>query len=131
MLESATARYFAALRQAASTRRPELELETELLGFNHADVGSVLAIKWFLPEDLTIPIRYHHAPGQDPFHKSLSSLIHLADHLAWSAGHPSTRGTPPPQLDVEVYEQVGVEARQVEDLLPEIREEFTTVHLPW
>ena len=29
----------------------------EAFGFSHADVGSVLAIKWFLPEDLTIAIR--------------------------------------------------------------------------
>lgn len=131
MLESSTESYLEALSQASATRRPELELETELLGFNHADVGSVLAIKWLLPEDLTIPIRYHHAPDQDPFHQSLSYLIHLADHLAWSAGNPSTRGTVPPQLDFEVYDQVGLDARTVEDLLPEIREEFATINLPW
>ena len=119
------------LAQAASTGRPELDVETEHFGFNHADVGSVLAIKWLLPEDLTIAIRYHHDPAQDPFHKSLSSLIHLADHLAWSAGNPSTQGTVPPQLDFDVYERVGVDAVQVEELLPQIREDFQLVQMPW
>jgi HD-like signal output (HDOD) protein len=124
-------RYADALAQAAASGRPELEVEGDVLGFNHADVGSVLAIKWFLPEDLTIAIRYHHAPGQDPFHQSLSSLIHLADHLAWSSGNSSTKGTTPPEFDLAVYDQVGVDARQIEDILPQIREDFELLKMPW
>jgi HD-like signal output (HDOD) protein len=124
LMENATERYAKVLAQAAQSGRLELEVETETLGFTHADVGSVLAIKWLLPEDLTIAIRYHHAPSQDPFHQSLSSLIHVADHLAWSSGNPSTKGTAPPRLDPDVYDRVGIDARQVEDLLPKIREEF-------
>ncbi len=131
LLENAADRYLPALEQAAASQRPELDVETEILGFNHADVGSVLAIKWLLPEDLTIAIRYHHAPARDPFHQSLSSLIHLADHLAWSHGNPSTRGTLPPQLDVSVYDQVGIEAQQLEDLLPKIGEDFAATQMPW
>lgn len=129
--ETVPDRYAEMLAQAASTGRPELEVESDVLGFTHADVGSVLAIKWLLPEDLTIAIRYHHSPGQDPFHQSLSSLIHLADHLAWSAGNGSTMGTTPPQLDLDVYDQVGVDARQVEDLLPQIREDYELLKMPW
>ena len=131
LLESATKRYLPVLEQAAKSGRHELQVETDLLGFNHADVGSVLAIKWFLPEDLTIAIRYHHSPSKDPFHKSLSSLIHLADHLAWSAGNPSTQGPLGPQLEPEVYQQVGLEPQQVEALLPQIKEDFDSTGLPW
>ena len=100
-------------------------------GFTHADVGSVLAIKWSLPEDLAIAIRYHHAPAKDPFHRSLSSLIHLADSLAWRANNPSTVGTPLPTLDHEVYSALGLEPTKVEELLPQIHEDFTASELPW
>ena len=131
LLEKLTSKYVQVLEQAAETGRTEMALENELIGFSHADVGSVLAIKWFLPEDLTIAIRYHHAPSKDPFHKSLSSLIHVADHLAWSAGKPSTQGTPSPEMDGEVYEQVGLDPEQVESLLPKINEEFEAIGLPW
>jgi len=91
----------------------------------------VLAIKWFLPEDLSIAIRYHHAPSKDPFHKSLSSLIHLADHLAWSAGTPSTQGTIAPVLEAGIYEQIGLERQRVEALLPQIKEDYAATGLPW
>lgn len=131
MLEKASQKYLAMLARSAQTHRAELDLEQEEFGFNHADVGSVLAIKWFLPEDLTIAIRYHHAPSRDPFHRSLSSLIHLADHLAWSAGSPSTLGTPQPPIEHEVYDQVGLDPQAVEELLPQMQEDFAGSEMPW
>ena len=103
----------------------------EEFGFTHADVGSVLAIKWSLPEDLAIAIRYHHAPHKDPFHRSLSSLIHLADSLAWQAGKPSTIGTAAPQVDRDVFATVGVDQEQLDALLPRIGEDFAASEMPW
>lgn len=131
LMEKACPRYLALLRKAAQGGRPETECESEDLGFTHADLGSVLAIKWFLPEDLAIAVRYHHAPSRDPFHRSLSSLIHLADHIAWSAGNPSTIGTPLPTLDHDVYDQVGLDPVRVEALLPQVQEDFAASEMPW
>lgn len=131
LLEKEHDRYMATLTEAKRSGRPEIAVETDRFGFTHADVGSVLAIRWFLPEDLTIAIRYHHAPTRDPFHQSLSSLIHLADHLAWSAGRPSTAGSKTPALDLGVYERVAVTADQVEALLPHIEKEFEATGLPF
>ena len=117
--------------QVAATGQAEVDVETELLGFNHADIGSVLAIKWFLPEDLTIAIRYHHTPAKDPFHKSLSSLIHLADHVAWNAGNPSGSAPQRPELDMAVYDDVGLVPDKLEELLPQIQEAFSGTEMPW
>ena len=131
LMEKAEDRYGKALRKSVEQGRPEVEVELEELGFTHADVGSVLAIKWSLPEDLDIAIRYHHAPGRDPYHRSLSSLIHLADQLAWRAQTPSTVGTTPAPLDHDVYEAVGLSPEQVEELLPQIHQQFSDSELPW
>ncbi|MCA8950027.1 MAG: HDOD domain-containing protein [Planctomycetes bacterium] len=131
LMERMAPRYLAMLRKAVGAGRPELEVEHEEFGFTHADVGSVLAIKWFLPEDLAIAIRYHHHPTDDPFHRSLSSLIHLADQLAWGAGKPSTIGTVPAGLDHEVYDQIGLTPDGVEALLPQIEEDFRASEMPW
>jgi hypothetical protein len=90
-----------------------------------------LAVKWFMPEDLMVGVGYHHAPIRDPFRQLLSSLAHLADHLVRSAGDPSTAGAPPPRLDFEVYDQVGLEAQQVKELLPQIREDCVGTELAW
>lgn len=131
LMEKAAPRYLAMLRKSVQDKRPELEVEREDLGFTHADIGSVLAVKWSLPEDLAIAIRYHHAPSKDPFHRSLSSLIHLADHLAWRGGKPSTVGTPMASLDPAVFGAVGLDAAAVEALQPQILEDFAASELPW
>ncbi len=131
LLERACPKYLACLRKAAQSGRPQHEVEMEEFGFTHADVGSVLAIKWSLPEDLAIAIRYHHAPHKDPFHRSLSSLIHLADSLAWQAGKPSTIGTAAPHVDRDVFATVGVDQEQLDALLPRIGEDFAASEMPW
>jgi putative nucleotidyltransferase with HDIG domain len=131
LYEKVPDRYAQVLAQAARTGRPEVEVEREALGFGHAEAGSVLAIKWSLPEDLAIAIRYHHAPGRDTYHRSLSHLIHLADHLAWSASFPSTRVPRSPLLDHAVYEGIGIDPLRVEELLPQIHEDFEATGLPW
>ncbi|MFK7741299.1 MAG: HDOD domain-containing protein [Planctomycetota bacterium] len=131
LMEKAAPRYLATLRKAVQQKRPEMDVEIEEFGFTHADVGSVLAIKWSLPEDLAIAIRYHHAPARDPFHRSLSSLIHLADQLAWRAQVPSTVGPPVAPLDHDVYDQIGLTPEQVEELLPQIQDDYGGSELPW
>jgi HD-like signal output (HDOD) protein len=131
LMEKAAPRYLAMLRRAVQQGRPESEIELEDFGFTHADVGSVLAIKWSLPEDLAIAIRYHHQPAKDPFHRSLSSLIHLADHLAWRGNTPSTVGTPICTLDHDVFAWTGLDPTAVEALLPQIHEDFRACELPW
>ena len=119
--------FLKALEASARQGVPFSQAEEEVLGFTHSDVGSVLAIKWFLPEDLTIAVRYHHNPAKDPFSKSLASLIHLADWLAWKEGKISAPKVPPPQLEEEVYEKLGLEPEQLEDLAEKVRQEFQKV----
>jgi len=131
LMEKSAPKYLAMLRKSVQQGRSEFEVELEDFGFTHADVGSVLAIKWSLPEDLAIAIRYHHAPARDPFHRSLSSLIHLADQLAWRAQMPSTIGTSVAPVDHDVYDQVGLSPEQIEELLPQIHDDFAASEMPW
>lgn len=124
LYENAPEAFQGALSMAIQKGIPATQAEEEILGFKHSDVGSVLAIKWFLPEDLTIAIRYHHTPHKDPFHKSLSSLIHLADWIAWQEGKHSTTGLNGPELDETIFELTGIGAERVEGLREQARQEF-------
>ena len=131
LMEKAAPRYLAVLRKSVQQQRPETEVELEECGFTHADVGSVLAIRWSLPEDLAIAIRYHHSPSKDPFHRSLSSLVHLADQVAWQAGFPSTVGTTQSVIDPDVHNHTGLDPAKVASMLPQIREDCAASELPW
>ena len=131
MLENAPEQFESVLRASASQGRPVSELEQEILGFTHADVGSVLAIKWFLPEDLTIAIRYHHAPERDPFHKALSGLICLSDSVASKLKKASVPMCPVREPSQELFEIVGLDPSDMEELLEAANEEMAGTGMPW
>lgn len=38
------------------------DIEKELFGIDHTEIGKLIADRWDFPEDLTIPIKEHHAP---------------------------------------------------------------------
>jgi len=37
----------------------------------------------------------------------------------------------PPRLELEVYDQVGLEPAMVEEALPRVQEEFAASEMPW
>jgi putative nucleotidyltransferase with HDIG domain len=45
--------------------RPILEIEQELLGITHSEIGAQLAHHWHLPEDIITVIRHHHTPDEE------------------------------------------------------------------
>jgi putative nucleotidyltransferase with HDIG domain len=59
-----------------------LEAEQKILGVTHAEVGSWLAERWNLPDNLIETIAFHHTPAKAKQNRPLVSLIHLADVFA-------------------------------------------------
>ncbi len=131
LVENAPENFNEILRVGLEENRNLLELEQEILGFTHADVGSVLAIKWFLPEDLTIAIRYHHCPDRDPFNKTLSSLVALSDALAAKNGKPALSKARYEDPDPELYEIVGVQEEDLGALIEKANEEYARSEIGW
>lgn len=61
-----------------------LAAERDLLGFDHAEAGAVLAETWNFPSDLVAVIAGHHAPTTaDP----LTAVVAVANLLAAQHGH--------------------------------------------
>lgn len=54
------------------------EVESELLGMTHADVGAMVAVNWNFADLLVEVIRDHHTPGPGAF---LANLVYLCDLL--------------------------------------------------
>jgi len=58
------------------------QIEREVLGFDHADVGAALARAWKLPLSLEEIIGNHHNPGRSKRYPLETTIIHLADIIA-------------------------------------------------
>lgn len=58
-----------------------LEVEKQVLGIDHTEVGADLARNWSFPESLVETIEHHHKPEDAQQHNALVHIVHLADLL--------------------------------------------------
>jgi HD-like signal output (HDOD) protein/CheY-like chemotaxis protein len=78
-----------------------LDVELDLFGVTHADVGARLLAIWGLPTAIVDVVQHHHDPGSAPeSRRKLASIVHVADTIA------RPPGTCPP-LDLPSLERAG------------------------
>jgi len=63
-------------------QRDGLDIERQVLGFDHAEVAGDLFESWKLPEALCIAVRHHHDPASTPGQGMESAILHVADVMA-------------------------------------------------
>ncbi len=66
--------------EQALTSQPFFEIERNVLGVTHAEIGSYLMSVWGLPESIINAINYHHVPKND--HHSIfdaTAAVYLAN----------------------------------------------------
>jgi putative nucleotidyltransferase with HDIG domain len=59
-----------------------LNWESITYGYNHAEIGSLVARRWGLPEDVCYSILNHHNPSQAEKALIVSHLVNVADTIA-------------------------------------------------
>jgi len=101
--------YRAILKQQQQQPRPLGDVEREVLGASHAEVGAYLLALWALPDPLVEALAWHHQP-RESFRTDMSPLllVHVADFLEQEGRTPAE--TQPP-LDTDYLREVGVEGR--------------------
>jgi len=81
--------------RAEKEGRPFIEIEDELLGFNHCNIGSVLAMKWKFPKIYEHVIKHHHdaevkirsiTDDALAYEDLLCYIVRVADHIALESG---------------------------------------------
>ena len=70
------------LERCADVPVQQAEVEREILGFDHGDVGAALLRVWKLPENLIEPIKFHHQPQLSKSFPKETSLVHIANAIA-------------------------------------------------
>ncbi|MBN1912429.1 MAG: HDOD domain-containing protein [Pirellulales bacterium] len=55
---------FCRVLDASTPERPTCDIEYEILGFDHTELGEYVALEWRLPGYLPPTIRYHHRPEE-------------------------------------------------------------------
>jgi len=97
-------------RLARDQGRPLHDVEREVVGVTHAEIGAYLLGLWGLPLPIVEAAAYHHNPGQVP-HQVFDCLaaVHVADALAHTQDStPPGTGFVPPSLDRQYLADLGV-----------------------
>ena len=63
-----------------------IEAEEQILGFNHGEIGSKVAEKWNLSNELVETIRFHHHPEQAGENNKSVHMVHVANYLVEMMG---------------------------------------------
>ncbi|MEZ4278392.1 MAG: HDOD domain-containing protein [Myxococcota bacterium] len=73
LANSHRAEYERVMATVYNEARSFTEVENEVFGFNHAELGAAVVQQWGLPDTLVLTIQHHHSPGK---------LSELDDHVA-------------------------------------------------
>jgi putative nucleotidyltransferase with HDIG domain len=122
VLAEATPEHFArAIEGAQREKRPLFEIEEELTGVSHAEVGAYLLSMWGIPYVIVEAVAHHHHLERVACEKGdLLSSVYFANWLAHDheAGQFGVVAIPNAPLNPEIVARLGVE-----DLLPDWRVE--------
>ena len=56
-----------------------IEVEREVFGVSHDEVGEILAEQWSIPDSIRDIIRHHHCPEESSTNVELAHMVYLAD----------------------------------------------------
>jgi len=100
------------------------DAEQELLGFDHAAVGAIVADRWNLPPALTKAIRFHHNPTQANESMRMVAIVHLADALCRAIGIGNGGDSKIPNINEESWKLSRLNKQTIKRLFSEMEQEI-------
>lgn len=118
------------IETAGNQRRCLYEVERDLLGYDHADVGGALLRGWKLPLRVAEPVEFHHRCNHAAQFPRESAILHCADLLAHALDQDGTGDGSIPPLIAGSWERLAISPFQLPQIVAQIDsqlDEITTV----
>ncbi|HOW65883.1 MAG TPA: HDOD domain-containing protein [Candidatus Paceibacterota bacterium] len=96
------------------------EAEREILGFDHADLGRELLLRWRLPSSLADMVGKHHQPGPSGECGSDEAIVHVGDFLTHALGFGCSGELFVSPLSAACWERCRLSDDRIESLLDEL-----------
>jgi len=104
--------------------------EQEILGLNHAQVGSKIGDKWNFPQELILAIGYHHHPEEADGRPLLAVITYLANLVVLRLGIGLADGPFEGTISEYCIESTGYSEEEMEGLCEEIKNAVDSVNEP-
>lgn len=113
-------------REVERGNASRIEAERRELGTDHCEVGALLLSRWGLPEVLIESTANHHQPTLSP-KPQMSVVVHLANCIAHEVGYSPGWLPYAARTDEAVFDALGMEADDIQQLLLETHESLQQV----
>ncbi len=105
----------------AKNKVPDYMAEKAIIGWDHAEVGSQLAMKWKFPQFLIDVIQHHHSPLKiNNKNISLVRIVHFADHLAYQLFPKGEE----PVVNKLIEKEIALSSSEKNSIMEESRKEI-------
>ncbi|MBW2184254.1 MAG: HDOD domain-containing protein, partial [Deltaproteobacteria bacterium] len=119
-----TQEYAKVLKNVRENGVSMVEVEEEVMGFSHADVGGWLCERWKLPPVLTFPISFHHQVEKvDKSYMQMTSIVHLADILCKRAHIGNSGDNKIPAIQLPAQENLNLKEDELGKIIEELKQE--------
>lgn len=120
LMDSQAERFGEALALSKQANLPLAKAEGEVLGYNHAHVGGLLASRWKLAPSVQAAVMYHHSPATSAEDWARGFLVKAANTFAHRAA--ATAGCYRGDLcDDDTLQALSLTAEQFADILAQTR----------
>jgi len=121
LIDAQADRFREALQLSRAAKAPLAHAEGEIFGFNHAQVGGLLANRWKLPPNVQAAVMYHHTPAENAEDWARGFLVNAANSYAHMAAtrERAWRGD---VLDEDALAALGLSEAQHQLILAETAE---------
>lgn len=120
------AKEYAAVKeeQEKDKESPTYQIEERVLGYNHAQIGSILAHQWKLPARLTEAVAYHHHPQISESEELMPYIINVSNYVAKKTFYDKFEVHLIGAIGDGVLAYLQIEEESLEPLAEDLREEY-------
>ncbi|MCD6569116.1 MAG: HDOD domain-containing protein [Deltaproteobacteria bacterium] len=127
--QTMTDAYANVLNRAKDGSKPLLDLEQEILGTDHAEVGRSVLSHWKLPSVYVESIWCHHAPMEviDDNQYRISGMVHIANIITHMSYIGTSGNNFPQRITEPLLKRFGLSPDTLDDLMSRVPKEIEAV----
>ena len=106
------------------------EIEREMLGLDHGELGGFLLRHWKLPENLIQAVSYHHDPGRaKPEYRNLTQMVHIANFICNNQGFVYAQESIAETFSYGAWHDLGLKVDDIPNVIQDVKEEVDQADL--
>jgi len=113
-----------ALEDSQSKNALLYEIEKEIMGFDHADVGGLLLRQWKIPENTVNAVAFHHKPSAIGEFQMDVSIVHIADIITNALQIGSSGEICVPSMDPNAWMQINLPKSILSPSISELKRQY-------